>query len=67
MEAITDLRYCGACETEMKTDTCLNVDCPEAQDIATRDASRSTAKTTVQAAERMQGAPRAFTSRGNVD
>jgi len=52
-------RSCGQIEG-------TNPDCESCQDVATRDAERSTAKAGA-VADRQMGAPRAFSSSGKVD
>ncbi len=63
MSSIEGPRTCEECGGRLGT----NPDCANCQDFATRDADRVTAKVGGVAADRMQGAPRAFSSRGRVD
>lgn len=59
METARKCRECGQCKGE-------NPNCWACQEVATNDASRSTAKATANAA-RQEGEPRAFSSSGRVD
>lgn len=61
-EVAAEPQSCDECGARAGT----NPDCSECQDSCTKDANRSTAKAGGQA-NRMMGAPRAFSSSGRVD
>lgn len=65
MSTLLQETNCPECGNTTEGGICLNVNCCTAQDQATRQAARSTAKTSAAAAAMRE--PRAFTSAGRVD
>lgn len=70
-EMLTETKHCPACEAELQGEVCLNPECPEAQAIATADATRETQKaasatgSSTAAATRTE--PRSFARSGYSD